>query len=447
MALPGRPAVPAFPGAQGFGAHTPGGRGGKVLFVTNLNDAGPGSLRAACETPGPRIVAFRVSGLIDLEKPIRVREPFLTIAGQTAPGDGICLRRHGLGIEAHDVVVRYIRSRPGDLSGEEVDAISIGGNSQNVVIDHCSATWAVDENLSPSGAISDITVQWCLIAEGLNNSVHRKGRHGYGSLVRAVGGVTLHHNLWAHNQDRNPRLGDNYEKPPFPTFDVRNNVMYDFANLSLIGDTLSANYIGNYIKPGPSTRLREGPLGLRDTASTRFYLKGNVVAGHPQYANDQARMFRRTEIGARKLVVLVPEPFEAPEVATQPAADAYELVLNGAGATLPARDRVDRRIVEEARKGTGSITDSQWEVGGWPEYRSARPPRDSDRDGMPDDWEAALGLNRNDPSDAAADRDADGYTNIEEYINELSASPGVKATVTRFGRRAGTSDRPAPQLR
>jgi len=219
--------LPAFPGAEGFGAQTPGGRGGKVIPVVNLNDSGPGSLRAACEAEGARIVIFRVAGIIDLKKNIKVTEPFLTLAAQTAPGDGICLRGFALEIRTHDVIVRYLRSRPGAGSGKEVDAMDVGSGAHDVVIDHCSATWAVDENLSPSGSISNVTVQWCLIAEGLNHSIHHKGAHGYGSLVRAVGGLSLHHNLWAHNNARNPRLGENYHQPPYPTFDVRNNVIYN----------------------------------------------------------------------------------------------------------------------------------------------------------------------------------------------------------------------------
>jgi hypothetical protein len=191
-----RGATPAFPGAEGFGADTPGGRGGAVIAVTNLDDSGPGSFRAACEANGPRIVVFRVGGLIDLKKNVVIKNPNITIAAQTAPGDGICLRDHQLMIDTHDVVLRYLRSRPGDIAGKEVDAISIAGSSRNVIADHCSATWSVDEALSPSGDISNITVQWCLIAEGLNKSVHKKGAHGYGSLVRASGGLTLHHNLW-----------------------------------------------------------------------------------------------------------------------------------------------------------------------------------------------------------------------------------------------------------
>jgi pectate lyase len=390
--------------------------------VTNLNDAGPGSLRAACGSEGPRIVVFRVAGIIDLQSPLEIAEPYITIAGQSAPGDGICLRGYNLEIRTHDVVVRFLRSRPGESSGKEVDAISVGGNSRNVVLDHCSASWSVDEALSPSGGISDVTVQWCIISEALNHSVHHKGAHGYGSLVRAAGGVSLHHNLWAHNNARNPRLGDNYGRPPYPTFDFRNNVVYDYGGMcsGMTGDVLSVNYVSNYIRPGPSSNRQRGPIVLTDQADAKYYIAGNVVEGNPELSADNTRMFDRMEWKGRRLVTLFDQPFAAPEVTTLPAQAAFEAVLDWAGAALPIRDAVDARIVSEARKGSGSIIDSTRQVGGWPVYRSGRPPRDQDGDGIPDAWEKAHGLNPRDASDASADRDGDGYSNLEEYLNELA---------------------------
>jgi pectate lyase len=222
--------LPDFPGAEGFGATTPGGRGGRVIYVTTLDDSGPGSLRAAIGAQGPRTILFRVGGVIDLQSALVVREPFVTIAGQTAPGGGICLRGDNFGIATHDVVVRFLRVRLGDLRRREVDTFSIADGSRNVVVDHCSASWSIDETLSPSGDISDVTVQWCIISESLNNSLHSKGPHGYGSLLRATGGVSLHHNLWSHHNGRNPRFGDNYAEGPFPTFDFRNNVIYNWGS-------------------------------------------------------------------------------------------------------------------------------------------------------------------------------------------------------------------------
>lgn len=405
--------APAFPGAEGFGAQTPGGRGGAVLFVHNLNDAGPGSLRAALETKGPRIVVFRVAGIIDLKSTLVVSEPFVTIAGQSAPGGGICLRGADMRIETHDVIVRYLRVRTGDIAARERDGLSIGGESRNVIIDHCSVSWGVDENLSPSGAIADVTVQWSIIAEGLNRSVHHKGAHGYGTLARAVGGVTFHHNLWAHNQGRNPRLGDNYGKPPFPVFDVRNNVVYNAGGSNVVGDELTVNYVGNYFKPGPYTRLNNGLFGPTEKAKPKFYVQGNVVEGMPDLTADARRLFARA-------VELLSSPAPAPAVETQTAQQAYELVLARVGATLPKRDAVDTRVLADVRNGGGSIIDSQWEVGGWPVYEQARPPRDSDRDGIPDDWEVAHKLNPRNAADGSKDRDGDGYTNLEEYLNSIS---------------------------
>jgi hypothetical protein len=409
--------LPAFPGAEGFGANTPGGRGGRVIAVTSLADDGPGTLRAAVEAAGPRIVVFRVGGLIDLAKPLRITEPFLTIAGQTAPGDGICLRGSELSIQTHDVVVRHLRARPGDILGAEVDAVNIGGASHDVILDHVSATWSVDEALSPSGAIHNITVQWCLIGESLRKSVHKKGEHGYGSLVRASGGVTLHHNLWVNNTARNPRLGDNYGKPPFPLFDVRNNVMYNWGGIcsGMTGDELRANYVGNYLKPGPDSSSSP-PIVLTETAHVRYFVDGNVVEGRPEQTRDAAAMFSP----GKGVFTLVPAAFATSPVHTTTAQIAYAEVLDHVGATLPSRDVVDRRIIEEARKGQGHIIDSQKEVGGWPVYHAGVPFADADGDGMPDAWETAHGLNPRDASDAAK-LGAAGYSNVEVYLNSLTA--------------------------
>lgn len=413
-------ALPAFPGAEGFGAQTPGGRGGKVIAVVNLNDSGPGSLRAACAAAGPRIVIFQVAGIIDLKSSIKVTQPSLTLAGQSAPGDGVCLRGFDLDIRTHDVVVRYLRSRPGAGAGKEVDAIDVGSGAHDVILDHCSATWAVDENLSPSGSISNVTVQWCIIAEGLNHSVHKKGAHGYGSLVRAVGGVSLHHNLWAHNNARNPRLGDNYRVAPFPTFDVRNNVIYNFGDMAsgMTGDILSVNYMANYIRPGPSSNRKRGVIVFTDTAEANYFLADNVVEGNEAVTADNARLFDRTEFKGKKLVTREAKPFATPEVKTTSAVTALEDVLRGVGANRPMRDAVDERIVRSVRQQTGALVDSPQQVGGWPEYRSGTPPKDSDGDGLPDEWETKHHLNPNDPADGKQDRDGDGYTNIEEFLND-----------------------------
>src|SRR5436190_8381861 len=411
-------AIPAFPGAEGFGATTPGGRGGKVIAVTNLNDDGPGSLRAACEAEGPRIVIFRISGLISLTRKLVIKNPFITIAGQTAPGDGICLRNFTFVIATHDVVVRYLRSRLGDLTAQEDDSITLVAGAKNVVVDHCSATWSIDEDLSLAGDVSNVTVQWCLIAEGLNHSKHAKGDHGYGSLSRANGPVTWHHNLWVHNNSRNPRLGDNYGRPPFPTFDVRNNVMYDYGEIcsGLTQGVLKVNYVANYIRPGPSSKPTT-PIHVGGPSDLSFYVKDNTVEGNDKLTAYNSQFFDPLVIDGKRQVQVVDQPFAAPPVKTTSAEVALAAVLATVGASLPRRDAVDARIVKEVREHQGSIIDSQQQVGGWPELKSAPAPKDSDGDGMPDEWERRYGLNPSDPSDANLDKDHDGYTNVEEYLN------------------------------
>jgi hypothetical protein len=303
-----------------------------------------------------------------------IREPYLTLDGSTAPGDGICIRGEEVSVRAHDVIVRHMRFRPGDIHGREVDALNVGGDAHHVLVDHVSASWAVDETLSASGAIHDVTIQWSIIAEGLNHSVHSKGAHGYGSLVRAVGGVTLHHNLWAHNDSRNPRLGDNYGIPPWPTFDVRNNVIYDYGDIAngMVGDHLSANFVANYIRPGPSSNRRRGLVVLTETSAVDYFVKDNVVDGRDALTADNRTLFDRTQIDGRALVTLAAAAFPAPPVRTTSALTALQDVLEGAGATLPRRDAVDTRLVREVRERRGAIIDSQRQVGGWPDYGPRR---------------------------------------------------------------------------
>jgi hypothetical protein len=390
----------------------------------NLDDSGPGSLREACKAEGPRIVVFRVSGLISLEKPITIQNPYLTLAGQSAPGDGICLRNYPFEVATHDVVVRFLRSRLGDLAGKPEDCITLAHGASHVILDHCSATWSIDECLSMAGDVSNATVQWCLIAEGLDKSKHPKGPHGYGSLARANGPVSLHHNLWAHHQARNPRFGDNYDKPPYPAFDFRNNLVYDFGNTcsGLTQGKFPVNYVANYIRPGPSSKART-PITIGGPSDLAFFIRDNVVDGDAALTADNTRFFSRVEIEGTRQVRTVDKPFDAFPVKTLPASEAFEAVLATVGASLPVRDSVDARIVDQVRQRKGAIIDSQTQVGGWPEYRHVPPPQDSDNDGMPDSWEAAHGLNPNDPADASLDSNGDGYANIEDYLNDLVVHP------------------------
>jgi len=424
--------IPAFVGAEGFGAYAQGGRGGRVLEVTNLNDSGPGSLRVAVGAVGPRIVVFRVSGNIELKSGLSIRNPYITIAGQTAPGDGICLKDNALVVSADHVIVRFIRCRPGDNAKFEGDAISISAG-RDIIVDHCSASWSVDETLSAStgGQLGNVTVQWCIISESLNRSSHHKGAHGYGSLIRGGwgNGYTFHHNLYAHHRGRLPRPG-NYnprsEDPDGFIFDFRNNVVYNWggstagynADGSNGTDSITRmNFVGNYYKRGLNSTA---DLAFSEsTPSAKAYFTNNSMNGDcpkdpwslvtfRDFSDKQLRAYKQSEA----IVV--------PPVTTHHPAEAYMRVLARAGAALPKRDVVDTRILNDLIKGTGRIIDDEDQVGGWPLLKSAEPPLDTDHDGMPDDWEKLQGLNPNDKTDGPKDRDSDGYTNIEEYLNSLA---------------------------
>jgi len=401
--------VPAFPGAEGFGAYTVGGRGGRVIQVTSLNDSGPGSLREAVDAEGPRTVVFRVSGTIRLESYLNITNPYVTIAGQTAPGDGICLQGCGINVAADQVIIRYLRVRPGDVLGKPIgDAIS-GRYFQNAIIDHCSMSWTMDEICTFYG-LGNVTVQWCLMSESLNRSLHPKGGHGAG---HATGGLNLstHHNLIVSNEFRNPRLGGcgNLKES---IVDFRNNVVYNYVGAAYGGEGGGYNFVGNYYKPGPSTK--DGNFmtvySHRVLGVSPFHFAGNVLVGNPGTTQDNWRGVR----GGNR----ADKPFPCAKVTTQTAEEAYKLVLERVGATLPKRDAVDERVIKDVVNRTGKIINSQKEVGGYPVLKTYDVPTDTDHDGMPDDWEREHGLNPNDAADGARDKDADGYTNLEEYLNQ-----------------------------
>ena len=422
--------LPAFPGAEGYGAFTPGGRGSQVLFVTTLEDYDPskgeapiaGSFRKAIGTRGPRNILFRVSGTIVLKAELTLYEPYLTIVGQTAPGDGICIARYLFRVETHDVVIRYLRFRLGDEARAESGTFQVG-RGQNVIVDHCSISWSTDENCTLHAQDArNLTVQWCLISESLNRSYHPKGEHGHGSLLRSAdGGFTIHHCIYAHNNARNPRPGGYPDKPGL-LLDFRNNIVYDWGEISGYSglERTRINYVANYLKPGPPTAepVRTYAFSAR-TFQTKLFLKDNFLYGFPQKTADNWRMVRKwgEYDGQVEETNCVPDPFPAPAITLEPPELAFAKVLAGVGAILPKRDSVDARVVEEVRSGTGRIIDSQKEVGGWPSLKQGTAPVDTDSDGMPDEWEKRFGLDPNNPADAAQDADGDGYTNLEEYLN------------------------------
>lgn len=426
-ALPFALALPAFPGAEGAGGNTVGGRRGRAIAVTNLADSGPGSLRAAVESAGPRVVVFHVSGIIDLQSDLVIRHPRITVAGQTAPGDGICLRGRSLRIEgAEDVVIRHLRVRPGASSGEPLDGIEVR-DSRNVIIDHCSISWTIDEALNTWHGVRDLTVQWCLIAEPLNKSVHPKGAHGYGA---SLGGQrsSYHHNLFAHATARNPSVAGNSQEHTID-MDFRCSVIFNWQHRTCDGKPDNVNLVNNYYKPGPATvdTARGRIARIDDTFraygfKSRWHIAGNFLEGAPGVSADNwsaggVVLDRGVDPAEARSV----EPFKVAPVTTQAAREAYPLVLQQAGATRPRRDAVDARILAEVASGRATygdgIIDRTEQVGGWPEYRSVPAPADTDLDGMPDAWERRHGFDVGNPADGIADADKDGYTNLEEYLN------------------------------
>ncbi len=411
----------AFPGAEGYGACTPGGRGGKTLAVTTLEDYVPGkeaviegSLRAAITTEGPRCILFRVSGTIRLKADLYIDKPFVTIAGQSAPGGGICIRDYQVVLAAHDIIIRHMRFRSGSATQKEQMAVGIFGGS-NSILDHCSMSWAIDEVMSSFGA-HDISVQWSIIAEGLSKSYHPKGEHSKGSILAGDGGISLHHCVYAHNAARNPRVHG-------IVLDFRNNVLYNWGYRC--GYTREApcfvNYINNYFKPGPSTNAKQRTRLFEPGDDTvRMFWEGNVLDGFPLETQDNRKMiaapkpWKRDDLVAR---VLAKEAFPCPPVRTDTADVALERILSDCGATLPKRDRLDSQLTDDIRNGTGKIIDSESELGGWPVLESTPPDVDSDADGMPDAWEQEHGLSSRVSNGGAADADNDGYTDLEEFLN------------------------------
>jgi pectate lyase len=420
--------IPVFPGAEGYGAATTGGRGGKVIAVTNLNAAGPGSLQAACDVQGPRIVVFKVAGTIDGN--IRIRNDHITIAGQTAPGDGITIKGN-LGIGASDVVIRYIRVRA------DGDSDAVGGRyNKNIILDHVSASWSTDEVLSIYHC-EYVTIQNCIISEAVGDGESHRFAAIWGSNYS-----THHHNLIAHCDSRNPRWASGCGN-----VDYRNNVLYNWGYNSSYGgeahqrgdrrnppvEFSHINMVANYYKPGPATRsdvkARIANPSTRNGAADagKWWVSDNLVDGS-------------STVTADNWLGVVPsgpefrlaEPWPAMAIAQQSAEEAYNAVLAHAGCSLPNRDSVDARIIEEVRNGTATygngIISSPNDVGGWPELKSGTAPTDSDNDRMPDAWEEKYGLDPNNADDGSPDKDGDGYTNVEEWLNGTDPNEFVDYT-------------------
>ncbi|MGH9163016.1 MAG: pectate lyase family protein [Vicinamibacteraceae bacterium] len=450
--------IPAFPGAQGGGMYSFGGRGGKVFVVTSLADSGPGSFREAVEAAGPRIVIFNVAGIIELKERIRIRAPYITIAGNTAPGDGVCIAGDTVEIETHDVIIRHMRFRRGATwVGDRNDAL--GGNPiGNIMIDHVSASWGLDENLSmyrhmytpPGGGREqklptvNITIQHSISSEALDTY-----NHSFGSTIGGYN-ATFHHNLWASNAGRNPSIGMTHD------FTFVNNVLYNWRHRTIDGGDGGSYYtiVNNYLKPGPATPdgdpvshrvLKPDPSDEPTPTFGKAYVTGNIVEGNRAVTDDnwaggvQIDEEDGIDVGNALRALKAREPYSHAHVAVQSAETAYAHVLANAGATLPRRDAVDRRIIEMVREGAVTykagrgILTQIGQVGGYPSYRG-QPHKDRDNDGMPDEWERRHGLDPADPSDASGDLNADGYTNVEDFINGLVPTA---AKVDRTNPKAG----------
>lgn len=430
--VPPQVGLPVFPGAEGFGTRTPAGRGGKLIEVTSLADRGPGSLRAALDDPSPRIVVFRIAGTIELDSELSINHPFVTVAGQTAPGDGICVKNAGIVITSHDVLIQHLRIRPGNQGNVDADvndAVAILGphgdvaGAHHVVLDHVSASWAEDETISTWYGAHHVTICWSIVSEALNRSRHHKATHSAGLLIGDGSyHVSVHHNLLAHNDFRNPLISQG------GTHDIVANVIYNWgvlpAEITDADSNSFLNFVGNTFIPGPSTN--PGPFEILINPDygggrPRIYVDGNIGPHRRTPTDDEWGLvgYGFGQEGVAPQTYRSPTRFPGPPITRQSAAEALELVLAAAGATAPTRDPVDRRIVRDVRDVSGSIIDSPDDIGGYPNLSGNEPPPDSDHDGMPDSWEREMGLDPNDPADGLLDADGDGYTNVEAYVHHM----------------------------
>lgn len=446
----GQGQLPAFPGAEGYGRFTTGGRGGKVIYVTNLNDDNnPGSLRYALNQSGPRMILFKISGTIQLKSKLTITKGDVTIAGQSAPGDGICLRDYSVENQADNVIIRFVRFRMGDETKQQDDAFW-GRNRSNIIIDHCTMSWSTDE----CGSFYDntnFTMQWCILSESLRNSVHDKGSHGYGGIWGGKN-ATFHHNLLADHDSRNPRFcGSRYSnRPDLEMVDFRNNLIYNWgSNSAYAAEGGSYNLVNNYYKAGPATSSSsktriiqpypdDGTNNQPAGTYGKFYITGNYVSGSTTVTSDNwLGVTPHPNFSLYSPLITVTDlksarEFSISNVTTHSAETAYLKILDYAGASL-VRDAVDMRIIRDVTNGTttflsggngstNGIIDTQTAVGGWPDLKSTPAPADTDADGMPDTWEDANGLNKSNPSDAQSTNVDGKYPNVEAYLNSLVAS-------------------------
>jgi len=451
----------AFPGAEGYGAKSVGGRGGRVIQVTNLNDSGTGSLRDCIAASGARTCIFRTGGTIALKKRLKIDNSYLTIAGQTAPGGGITIKGPSddggaaMTIKAHDVVIRYIRIRVGSHpnDNESRDAITIGRHNSddadeiyNIVIDHCSLNWSTDEVMGITGSARNISVQWTMLAEPLNCSTHIENPgvidpanncHAYGMLItQSAHSISVHHSLFAHGHHRLPRIankGTATKRIP-GTYEVVNNIIYNPGDIdhSFAGSHIDygakLNYIGNFYKPGPNTPDSLGyALSSYKNGDSKAYVKGNICPD--RLNNSEPEEWAVWKRSVEEFNLISSSPFQAvggTPVNASSAFTAYDSVLADVGANFPVRDAIDARIVQDVIDGTGTIigldpanpvtTDSSW----WPFVAAGTPPADTDKDGMPDSWEQSNGLDKNNANDGAQEAASGGYTNLEIYLDSLT---------------------------
>ncbi len=407
------PVIPVVPGLAGYGVSTPAGRGGAILRVTTLADRGPGSLRAALTTAGPRIIVFEVGGTINLDGPLIVKEPFFTLAGQTAPDPGITIRGYHLSIRTHDGLIQHIRVRSGDIHGGDPEGISIyqpgGAEVHDIVVDHTSTSWAIDENTNtwsataadpgPHAGVHDVTYSNNLIGEALDDSTHPKGPHSKGMLIGdGSERIAVVRNVFVDNADRNPEMTGG------TTAVVVNNLIYGwdpkqeathFGRAGTVrAEPTCASVVGN-------SYMRNQSMGNRPAAAVEvhrdlpprsmLFISGNLSPGIEPIRNESP------------LDPFVPSPpiwVEGLQVFS--AAEIFEPLLTGAGARPAARDAVDLRLVSDVHAGTGSIIDSQKQVGGWPVLEPAA---------------RLLVL----PADPNGDADLDGYTNVEEWLHTFAS--------------------------